>query len=153
MLTIGQLIPDFELKNQSNDSMTCSSFIGKWVVVYFYPKDNTPGCTREAVAFSTLSQSFKEKNAIVLGISKDSVESHRKFCDTHHLDIHLLSDPDKTVINAFGVWQEKTLYGKKSFGIVRSTFIIDPHGCLFHQWVGVKVDGHAQIVLDTLPTC
>ena len=149
-LSIGQKAPSFSLQNAQNETVTLEQFKGKWVVLYFYPKDDTPGCTRQAVGFSEHLAEFSAKNAVVLGVSKDSVASHEAFCTKYALTILLLSDPNKTCINDYGVWQEKTTYGKTAFGVVRSTFLIDPEGILTKIWSNIKVDGHVQAVLAEL---
>jgi len=149
MLNVGDSAPDFTLLDHSGRSVKLSDYFDHSIVLYFYPKDDTPGCTREAIGFSTQKAKFEEKNAIVFGVSKDSVDSHLKFCDKHQLQLPLLSDPEKTVISAYDVWKEKTLYGKVSFGIVRSTFLIKK-GKIAKIWTNVKVDGHVDAVLEAL---
>ncbi|GGY17326.1 peroxiredoxin [Rhodanobacter panaciterrae] len=124
---------------------------GQWVVVYFYPKDSTPGCTNEAKDFRDLYPAFRQRNAQVIGVSRDSVKSHANFATKQELSFPLVSDPDETWCQAFDVIHEKVLYGKRHLGIVRSTFLIDPDGKLVHEWRGVKVPGHAQTVLDSIP--
>ena len=118
--------------------------------MYFYPKDNTPGCTLEAINFTHKESEFDERNAVVLGISKDSCESHKKFKEKHDLTVALLSDPEHKVIEKYGVWKPKTLYGKEFLGIERSTFIINPQGKIEYKWLKVKVPGHIETVLDKL---
>ncbi len=150
MLEPGNPAPDFSLVDSYGKTVSLSDFKGKKVVVYFYPKDDTPGCTREAIGFSEQKKDFDEKNTVVLGISKDSPESHQKFCTKYSLTISLLSDPEMDAIKAYDVWQEKNLYGNKSFGIVRSTFLVGTDGLLKKIWRNVKVDGHIDAVLKEL---
>lgn len=150
MLTEGSPAPDFTLPNKDNNDVTLSSFRGKKVVLYFYPRDNTPGCTRQACAFAANYNSFSEHNAVVIGISKDSVSSHFRFAEKNALPFILLSDPSLTVIQDYGVWQEKKLYGKVSMGIVRTTFIIDEDGIVRKIMPKVKPDTNANDVLEWL---
>lgn len=150
MLTEGSPAPDFTLPDKDNNSVTLSSFRGKRVVLYFYPKDNTPGCTRQACAFAANYSSFSKHNAVVIGISKDSVSSHFQFAKKNSLPHILLSDPDLIVIKDYGVWQEKKLYGKTSMGIVRTTFIIDEDGIVRKIMPKVKPDTNANNVLEWL---
>ena len=139
--------PSFSLYNQHDQIVTLSQFQGQKVLLYFYPKDDTPGCTIEAQQFTAKKNAFAELNTKVLGVSKDSTESHRDFCDKYTLGIDLLSDPDQSVINAYGVWGEKNLYGKISMGIIRSTFLIDEEGNIQKIWRNVKAEGHAESVM------
>ncbi len=125
---------------------------GQFVVVYFYPKDNTPGCTKEAQDFRDLAKDFKKANAVVLGVSRDSIASHEKFQTKQALPFALVSDPDDVWGKAFDVIHEKSLYGRKFIGVVRSTFLIDPDGRLIAEWRGVRVPGHANVVLETIKT-
>lgn len=150
MLEIGSKAPEFTLKDKEGKDVSLSDFLGKKVVVYFYPKDNTPGCTRQACAFSGLYKEFKNKNVEVIGISKDSVSSHQKFAEKHNLDFVLLSDPELDAIKAYGVWQEKKLYGKVSMGVVRTTFIIDEAGNIEKVMPKVKPDTNASEILAEL---
>ncbi len=150
MLTVGQKAPDFTLCDQNGNAVSLSDFAGKKVVVYFYPKDNTPGCTRQACAFAGAYQAFLEKDIVVIGISRDSVASHVKFAEKYNLPFILLSDPERVAIEAFGVWQEKKLYGKISLGIVRSTFIVDEQGIITHVMPKVKPDTNAAEILAML---
>ncbi|MGK3999978.1 peroxiredoxin [Sorangium sp. So ce1024] len=147
MLNAGDRAPDFSLESDSGKTVSLADFPGKTVVLYFYPKDDTPGCTREAQAFSEALQAFAEAGAVVLGVSRDSVERHRKFRDKYDLGVTLLSDPDLAAHEAYGAYGEKTMYGKKVMGTIRSTFIIGPDRTLKHVFSGVKVDGHADAVL------
>ena len=148
MLEIGQNAPDFKLKNQNDEFVSLADCKGKKVVIYFYPKDDTPGCTREGIAFSENKETFDSKNTIILGVSKDSVVSHEKFCNKHNLNITLLSDETGKMCEDYGVWQEKKNYGKTYMGIVRSTYLIDENGCVSDVWKNVRVDGHVQKVLE-----
>ena len=150
MLTVGQKAPDFTLNDQNGNPVSLSDFLGKKVVVYFYPKDNTPGCTRQACAFAGAYEQFKQKDVVVIGISKDSVASHVKFAEKYSLPFILLSDPERTAIESFGAWAEKKLYGKVSMGIVRCTFIIDEQGIVTHVMPKVKPDTNAQEILAML---
>ncbi len=149
-LQVGQLAPHFSLDNQIGKRISLSDLLGQWMVLYFYPKDDTPGCTRESIGFSDMKSDFLSANAVIFGISKDTVDSHEEFCNKYSLAIDLLSDPDKSMINDYGVWQEKVSYGKTSMGIVRSTFLIDPTGHIQRIWTNVKVDGHVQEVREEL---
>ncbi|WP_437658561.1 peroxiredoxin [Sorangium sp. So ce1182] len=147
MLNAGDRAPDFSLESDSGKAVSLADFPGKTVVLYFYPKDDTPGCTREAQAFSAALQAFADAGAAVLGVSRDSVERHRKFRDKYDLGVTLLSDPELAAHNAYGAYGEKTMYGKKVTGAIRSTFIIGPDRKVKHAFSGVKVDGHADAVL------
>ena len=150
MLLENTSAPDFTLPDKDGKNVTLSSFRGKKVVVYFYPKDNTPGCTRQACAFAAKNSQFIDKNAVVIGISRDSAASHGNFAAKYNLPFVLLSDPDLTAICAYGVWQEKKLYGKTSMGVVRTTFIIDENGIISHIMAKVKPDTNADDVLALL---
>jgi peroxiredoxin Q/BCP len=150
MLKAGDKAPKFELDSDSGKKLGPGSFPGKHVVVYFYPRDNTPGCTREAQAFAAHAKDFAKAGAVVLGISKDSVTSHCGFRDKYKLTFPLLSDPDLKVHKAFGAYGEKVMYGKKVLGTIRSTFVLDPTGKVQHAYPSVKVDGHAEAVLAEL---
>ena len=150
MLEIGTRAPQFTLKDQNGNEVSLRDFLGKKVVLYFYPKDNTPGCTRQACAFASAYQGFRELDVTVIGISRDSVASHDKFAKKFDLPFILLSDPTLEVIQAYGVWQEKKLYGKVSMGVVRSTFIIDEQGIVEKVMPRVKPDTNAQEILDYL---
>lgn len=152
MLKVGDKAPKFELASDSGKKLGLASFPGKHVVVYFYPKDNTPGCTREAQAFAEKNKALTGAGAVVLGISKDSVKSHCGFRDKYALNFPLLSDDDLSVHKAFGAYGEKTMYGKKVLGTIRSTFIVDPNGKIAHVFPNVKVDGHVDAVLSALGT-
>ena len=150
MLKVGDKAPLFTLKDRTGETVSLSEFWGKKVVIYFYPKDNTPGCTRQACAFAQHFDKFKEKNVSVIGISKDSVESHIKFANKYSLPFLLLSDPNREAIEAYGVWKEKKLYGKVSMGIVRTTFIIDENGYIEKIMPNVKPDTNAEEILSYL---
>ena len=128
MLEVGMRAPDFTLPDKDGRMVSLSDFAGKRVVLYFYPRDNTPGCTRQACAFAAAYEAFKSMDAVVIGVSKDSVASHQKFAEKYGLPFVLLSDPELTAIQAYGVWQEKKSYGKVSMGVVRTTYVIDPEG-------------------------
>ena len=148
MIEVGALAPDFTLEDKDGNKISLSDFRGKKVVLYFYPKDNTPGCTRQACAFAGAYTGFREKGVEVIGISKDSVASHAKFAEKYSLPFTLLSDPELIAIKAYGVWQEKKLYGKVSFGVVRTTFIIDENGIVERVMEKVKPDTNADEILQ-----
>jgi thioredoxin-dependent peroxiredoxin len=151
VLAEGDTAPDFTLPDQDGNKIKLSQFRGKKdVVLYFYPKDMTPGCTVEACSFSEQLPKFTRKDAVILGVSFDDAERHQKFIEKNGLKITLLSDLDKKVANTYGVYQEKSLYGKKFMGIVRSTFVIDKKGKLKKVFPKVKVDGHWEEVLEVL---
>ena len=150
MLEIGMIAPDFKLKDSEGREIALSDFIGRRVVVYFYPKDNTPGCTRQACAFASAYDEFRDRDVVVIGISRDSAESHRRFAEKYNLPFILLSDPDLSAIKAYGVWQEKKLYGKVSMGVVRTTFIIDREGRIELVMPKVKPDTNAAEILSAL---
>ena len=150
MLEIGMKAPEFTLSDKDGNAVSLSDFLGKKVVLYFYPKDNTPGCTRQACAFAAAYEGFKSRDVVVIGISKDSVASHLKFAQKHDLPFILLSDPELQAIQAYGVWQEKKLYGKVSMGVVRSTYIIDEQGMIEKVMPKVKPDANAAEILAYL---
>lgn len=150
MLKAGDIAPDFTLCDKDGNAVTLSSFRGKKVVLYFYPKDNTPGCTRQAQAYAALNDEFTAKNAVVIGVSKDSTASHQKFAEKYSLPFLLLSDPDTAVLQAYGVWQEKVHCGKTSMGVVRTTYLIDEEGKVAKVMEKVKPDTNAQSVLKLL---
>ena len=150
MLEIGKKAPEFTLTDKDGNAISLSDFLGKKVVLYFYPKDNTPGCTRQACAFAAAYEGFKAKNVVVIGISKDSVASHLRFAQKYDLPFILLSDPELQAIQAYGVWQEKKLYGKVSMGVVRTTFIIDEQGNIEKVMPKVKPDTNADEILSFL---
>ena len=150
MLEIGMKAPEFTLKDQNGNTVSLTDFRGKKVVLYFYPKDNTPGCTRQACAFAAAYEGFKSRDIAVIGISKDSVTSHLKFAQKYELPFILLSDPELKAIQAYGVWQEKKLYGKVSMGVVRSTFLINEQGMIEKIMPKVKPDNNAAEILSYL---
>ncbi len=150
MLEIGTKAPEFTLPDKDGNMVSLADFAGKKVVLYFYPRDNTPGCTRQACAFASAYEEFKNINAVVIGISKDSVTSHQKFAEKHSLPFILLSDPERAAIEAYGVWQEKKNYGKVSMGVVRSTFVIDENGMIEKVMPKVKPDTNAVEILAYL---
>lgn len=150
MLNIGDKAPDFTLTDKDGREVSLSDFYGKRIVLYFYPRDNTPGCTRQACAFAGLYGEFERRGVQVIGISRDSVASHQKFAEKYGLPFVLLSDPELEAIKAYGVWQEKKLYGKVSFGVVRTTFIIDEQGNIAHVMPKVKPDTNASEILALL---
>lgn len=150
MLEVGTLAPDFTLPDKDGNPVTLSSFRGRKVVVYFYPRDNTPGCTRQACAFAKAYDAFAQKNVVVIGISKDSVASHQKFAQKYELPFILVSDPELQAIQGFGVWQEKKNYGKVSMGVVRSTFILNEEGVVEKVFPKAKPDTNAVEILEYL---
>lgn len=150
MLEVGMKAPEFTLADKNGDIVSLSDFLGKKVVLYFYPKDNTPGCTRQACAFAVKNSEIESKNAVVIGISKDSVNSHLNFATKYNLPFILLADSELSVIKAYGVWQEKKLYGKVSMGVVRSTYLIDENGYVEAVMLKVKPDTNADEILALL---
>lgn len=150
MLEVGTKAPGFTLPDKDDNPVSLSDFLGKKVVLYFYPKDNTPGCTRQACAFAAAYEDFKTLDAVVIGVSKDSAASHQRFAEKHGLPFILLSDPELSAIQAYGVWQEKKLYGKVSMGVVRTTFIIDEAGNIEKVMPKVKPDTNAADILAYL---
>ena len=150
MLEIGTKAPDFTLSDKDGNQVSLSQFLGKKVILYFYPKDSTPGCTRQACAFAAAYGEFEKLGVTVIGVSKDSAVSHQKFADKHGLPFILLSDPELTAIQAYDVWQEKKLYGKVSMGVVRTTYVIDEHGVIEKAMPKVKPDTNAAEILDYL---
>lgn len=147
MPAIGSLAPDFTLPRDGGETVSLSHFSGRPVVLFFYPKDNTPGCTTEAIGFSALMDQFTALNVAVIGISADSVKSHDKFVKKHELSVILGSDEEKSTLEAYGVWKEKSMYGKSYMGVERTTFLIDGNGKIAQVWEKVKVEGHAEAVL------
>ena len=150
MLSVGEKAPGFRLYDKDGNSVSLSDFLGKKVIVYFYPKDNTPGCTRQACAFASQNREFENRGIVVIGISKDSVGSHQRFASKYSLPFVLLSDPNLEAINAYGVLQEKNMYGKKTFGVVRTTFIIDENGNIEYIMPKVKPDTNAEDILKLM---
>ncbi len=149
-LSIGSKAPAFSLLDAEGNDIALKDQSGRWLVLYFYPKDNTSGCTTEAIDFTAMKESFSSLNATVIGISPDSCESHKKFSIKYDLGITLLSDSGKSVLKKYGVWQQKQMYGKSYYGVERTTYLIDPAGKIRRIWNKVKVKGHAEDVLATL---
>ena len=150
MLEIGMKAPEFELPDQNGEMHRLADYRGQKVILYFYPKDNTSGCTKQACGFSERNPQFREKGAVILGVSKDSVASHKKFEQNYGLGFTLLSDPELEVIKAYGVWQEKKNYGKVTMGVVRSTYLIDENGIIIKAMGGVKAADNPQQMLDLI---
>jgi peroxiredoxin Q/BCP len=150
MLKIGDSAPDVCLPNQDGEEVCLKDYKGKWVVLYFYPKDNTSGCTIEAKDFTASNNDFKEIGAVVLGVSPDSTNSHQKFITKHSLGINLLSDQEHKTLENYGAWGKKKMYGREFFGVVRSTYLINPKGKIEHVWSKVKVKDHVDDVLGKL---
>ena len=150
MLETGMKAPDFRLPDVSGNMVSLSDFLGKQIVLYFYPKDNTPGCTRQACAFAASYDGFRARDVVVIGISKDSTASHQRFAEKYDLPFILLSDPQLQAIQAYGVWQEKKLYGKVSMGVVRTTYLIDAAGNIERVMPKVKPDTNASEILQYL---
>ncbi len=149
-LEAGSKAPDFNIFNQDNKKVSLADFKGKWVVLYFYPKDNTPGCTTEAVTFSQCLSEFHEKNCEVVGISKDSIDSHCKFIKKHSLKVTLLSDTELEMMKNYSAYGKKKFMGKEYMGTIRSTFIVDPDGIIKKAWYNVRVKGHVDKVKEAL---
>lgn len=150
MLMVGDKAPNFTLQDKNGEMVSLNNFLGKKIVLYFYPKDNTPGCTRQACAFAGLYREFEKRGVVVIGISKDSVASHVKFAEKYNLPFILLSDPQREAIEPYGVWQEKKMAGKTGMGVVRTTFIIDENGNIEKVMNKVKPDTNAQEILEAL---
>jgi len=150
MFKAGETAPDFALQDQDGKEVHLKDFKGKFVVLYFYPKDDTPGCTIEAIDFSKCKEQFKKANAVILGISKDDCKSHQKFIDKQKLTITLLSDPETAVQKLYGVWGKKKFMGREYMGTLRTTLLIDPKGKIKQVWESVSVKGHAEDVLNAL---
>lgn len=150
MLQVGKKAPPFSLKDQNGEKKSLKDFLGKKVVLYFYPKDNTSGCTKEACSFNDNLPSFENIDAVIIGISPDSVQSHKKFVDKYNLNFLLLADDEKKVVEAYGVWKEKSMYGRKYMGVERTTYIIDESGKITQIFNKVKVEGHTNEVLNSL---
>jgi peroxiredoxin Q/BCP len=151
-IDVGQIAPDFDLPTDGGRSLKLSSLKGKPVVLYFYPKDDTSGCTAESIAFSALKPQFEKLGATVIGMSPDGQKSHDKFKAKHNLAVDLVADEEKKTLEAYGVWKEKSMYGRKYMGVERSTFLIDPQGKIARAWRKVKVPGHAEEVLEAAKT-
>lgn len=147
-LEVGQTAPEFSLESDAGDTVSLAKLRGRKVVLYFYPKDSTPGCTTEAQDFTRLLPQFEKRDTVVLGVSTDSLASHARFREKCSLGVTLLSDPEAATARAYGVWREKSLYGRKFIGMVRSTFLIDEEGRIAVMWPKVKVAGHAEDVLS-----
>jgi peroxiredoxin Q/BCP len=150
MLEVGKKAPDFSLYNQDEIKISLKNYLGKKVVLYFYPKDDTSGCTKEACSFRDDFPKFSKIDAVILGVSPDSVKSHKKFSEKYSLVFDLLADEEKKILEKYGVWKEKSMYGRKYMGVVRTTFIIDEKGKIKKIFDKVKVDGHNTEVLETL---
>jgi peroxiredoxin Q/BCP len=150
ILEVGKNAPQFDLPNQDEDNKSLSDYQGKWLVVYFYPKDDTPGCTVEAQEFTEELNNFTSEDAVVVGISPDTVAKHCKFIDKHNLGMELLADTEKKMLADYGVWQEKSMYGRTYMGVVRTTYLIDPNGVVAEAWTKVKARGHAKAVFERL---
>lgn len=150
MLTIGTKAPDFTLPDQNGEMHSLQDYRGKKVILYFYPKDNTSGCTKQACSYTAMRPQFAEKGAVILGVSKDTVASHKRFEEKQNLGITLLADPERTVIEAYDVWKEKKLYGKTSMGVVRTTYLIDEEGTIIRADDKVKAAADAANLLEAL---
>lgn len=150
VIQAGASAPEFELKDQAGKPRRLSDYAGRWVVLFFYPRDNTPGCTAEACDFRDQEQSLSDRGAVVLGISPDSEASHGKFAEKFSLAFPLLADEGSVVCGAYGVWRERSMYGRRYMGVVRTTYLIDPRGRVAHRWDKVKVKGHVAEVLSKL---
>lgn len=151
MLEEGMNAPDFSAAGAGGQTHTLGDYSGKWLVLYFYPKDDTPGCTTEAKDFTALAEQFSARGASILGVSKDTVAKHDKFIAKHDLKVDLISDETGEICEAYGVWVEKNMYGKTYMGIQRATFLIDPNGKIAKIWPKVRVKGHAEAVLEEIP--
>jgi len=150
MIDVGVKAPEFCMPNQDEVEICSRDLLGKWVILYFYPKDNTPGCTTQACDFTASKEHFEDLDAIILGVSPDSAQKHRNFIEKKDLEITLLVDDESKVANEYGVWGPKKFMGKEYDGIIRSTFIIDPKGTVAATWTKVKTKGHSELVMDKL---
>ena len=150
MPVIGETAPPISALDQSGKTVNLSDFLGKTVVLYFYPKDDTPGCTKEACGFRDDYASFTSKGVVILGVSPDDTAKHKKFVDKYNLPFSLLADPEKVICQAYGVWKEKSMYGRTSMGVERTTFVISPEGKIDKIFAKVKVEGHISKVLDSV---
>jgi thioredoxin-dependent peroxiredoxin len=150
MLKVGDKAPDFKVQDDAGQAVSLKDFKGKNLVLYFYPKDDTPGCTTEACGFRDAEKTYAKKNAVIVGVSPDPVTAHVKFKNKYGLPFRLLSDPEKTMLEAYGVWKEKSMYGRKYMGVERTTFVIDPQGKIVQVFPKVSVTGHVDAVLATL---
>ena len=146
----GSKAPAIALKDQDGQLHRLSQYLGQWVVLYFYPKDNTSGCTKQACGFQEHLPDFSKVNAVILGVSPDDEKAHTKFIKKYDLGFTLLADPEHQALNKYGVWQEKSMYGRKYMGVVRTTYLINPKGKVAMRWDKVKVANHIQVILDTL---
>ena len=149
-INLNDKVPNFELEGTNNLSFNLSSFLGKYIVIYFYPKDSTPGCTNEGIDFTENINKFKKMNVEIFGVSRDTIKSHENFKAKYNFPFELLSDPQEIACNLFNVIKMKNMYGKKVRGIERSTFLINPEGKLINEWRGVKVNGHIEEILEVL---
>lgn len=149
-LNVGDKAPEFCLPDHTGKEICLNNFKGRWVILYFYPKDNTSGCTMEAIDFTEHLKDFEKLDAVVLGTSPDSIKSHQKFIEKHNLKVILLSDPEHKVLKKYGVWKLKRMYRREYYGVIRSTFIIDPEGYIRYIWKKVKVKGHVNDVINKL---
>ena len=150
MITVGRKAPRFTLKNQRDESVSLTDFSGQWVVLYFYPRDDTPGCTTEACEFTARTAGFRKLDAVILGCSPDTPDRHRFFIKKYTLRVTLLSDPSHAVMQKYGAWGEKKLYGRTTVGVIRSTVLVDPAGIVAYHWRAVKAAGHADKVRERL---
>lgn len=150
LLEPGDAAPDFTLTDQHAQSHSLRTYRGRWVVLYFYPKDSTPGCTKQACDFRDQQENFEKHGAVVLGVSPDAVSSKARFAEKQRLNFPILADPDRQVCEAYGVWQEKKNYGRTYLGVVRTTYLIDPRGHIHHRWSPVRVAGHIEAVRQEL---
>lgn len=150
MIEIGQKAPDFSLPKNGGGTVSLNEFKGHRVIIYFYPKDSTTGCTKQAIDFTDLAKDFKDKDTVIIGISPDSVASHDKFTSKYNLNVLLGADEDKQILESYGVWKEKKMYGRTYMGVERSTFLVDRDGTIKALWRKVKAAGHAQMLLDEL---
>ncbi|MEA2069934.1 MAG: peroxiredoxin [Asgard group archaeon] len=149
-VSIGDKAPDFCLSDKDDQKICLKDNLGKWLILYFYPKDNSKSCTREAIDFTSNLDDFHKMNSIVFGISPDSIKSHQKFADKHDLKVHLLSDEDKKLLKEYGVWQKKSMFGREFMGVVRSTVLINPEGKIAEIWENVRVPNHVKNVKTRL---
>ena len=150
MVEVGEDAPDFAIPNQNGEMKNLKNFEGEWSVIYFYPRDDTPGCTVEAKEFTDLNKQFEKLGCHIVGVSPDNEAKHCKFIDKHDLKVELLADTEKAMLDDYGVWQEKSMYGKTYMGVVRTTYLINPDGNIAEVWAKVKAKGHAKAVLERL---
>ena len=150
MVEVGEDAPDFAIPNQNGEIKNLKNFEGEWSVIYFYPRDDTPGCTVEAKEFTDLNKQFEKLGCHIVGVSPDNEAKHCKFIDKHDLKVELLADTEKAMLDDYGVWQEKSMYGKTYMGVVRTTYLINPDGNIAEVWAKVKAKGHAKAVLERL---